>query len=244
MNITHSDFQIANALALPEDEVQLWRVDLEAIRGEEKRWRSFLSADERIRADRFHFERDRQLFIASRALLRIILAAYLAGDPHDLTFEYSQKQKPSLASASGGGDLMFNISHSGDIALFAFTHGREIGIDVEKIRRDFDLEAIARRFFSANEQAQLAALPNESRPEAFFRCWTRKEAYMKATGDGLSLPLHQFDVSIAESASNALLATRPDGAEAARWSLRDVQSPSGYAAALCVRGHDWKLKAE
>ena len=119
--------------------------------------------------------------------------------------------------------------------------GREIGVDVEQLRPDSDLEAIARRFFSTHEQSQLAALPAEEKVDAFFRCWTRKEAYIKATGDGLSLPLGQFDVSLAAGEKNALLATRPDGSEAGRWLLQEVPGGPGYIAALCVRGQDWKL---
>jgi 4'-phosphopantetheinyl transferase len=241
MDITHSEFQIAKALALREDEVQLWRVDLEAIGAEESRWRTILSADELTRASRFHFPRDRQFFIASRALLRKILAGYLETEPSAVSFAYSEKQKPSLGEAHAESDLTFNLSHSGGVALLAFTRRREIGVDIEQVRRDFDLEAIAHRFFSEHERLQLADLPIADRPEAFFRCWTRKEAYIKATGEGLSLPLHQFDVSIAERESNALLATRPDISEAALWSLRDIPAPAGYVAALCVRGHEWRL---
>ena len=126
--------------------------------------------------------------------------------------------------------------------MLAITRHREIGVDVEQVRRDFDLEGIARRFFSAHEQQQLAGLADEKKPEAFFRCWTRKEAYIKATGEGLSLPLHQFDVSIAAGDTDALLAARPDDSEVALWSLRDVPAGPGYAAALCVRGREWRLK--
>ena len=125
--------------------------------------------------------------------------------------------------------------------MLAFTRGREIGVDVEQVRSDFELEAIARRFFSPHEQAQLATVPADETPAAFFRCWTRKEAYIKATGDGLSLPLTQFDVSLEAGEQNALLATRPDASEVSRWLLRDVPGGSGYIAALCVRGQDWKL---
>ena len=240
MNITDSGFRIEAPLALPESEVQLWRVDLEAIRADESRWQEALSSDELKRASRFHFPRDRQRFIASRALLRTILAGYLATDPGGLSFSYSKKEKPSLGPAHAS-DITFNVTHSGGIALFAFTRQREIGVDVEQVRRDFDMEAIARRFFSVPEQEQLAALPAEERVDAFFRCWTRKEAYIKATGDGLSLPLHQFDVSLGAGEPNALLATRPDGSEAGRWLLREVPGGSGYIAALCVRGQVWKL---
>jgi 4'-phosphopantetheinyl transferase len=241
MNITESSFQIKGQLALPKDEVHLWRADLEAIGVEESRWQRALSSDELARASRFHFSRDRQHFVAARAVLRIILASYLATEAKKIEFCYSKKEKPSLGPAHERSDLTFNVSHSGGIALFAFTRGREIGVDVEQVRRDSDSEAIARRFFSVHEQEQLAALPAEERGEAFFRCWTRKEAYIKATGDGLSLPLGQFDVSMAAGETNALLATRPDGSEARRWRLQEVPGGTGYVAALCVAGQDWKL---
>ncbi len=241
MNITDSNFQIDATLALPKDEVQLWRVDLEAIRGDETRWQGVLSPDEKTRAARFHFHRDRQLYVASRAMLRTILAAYLTSNPADLSFSYSQKEKPSLAGTQAASGLAFNVSHSGGVGLYAFTLQREIGVDVEVIRRDFDVEPMAQRFFSAHEQTQLAALPKEERVDAFFRCWTRKEAFLKATGDGLSLPLNQFDVSLEPLQTSLLLATRPDSAEADRWFLREVPGGIGYNAALCVRGHNWNL---
>ncbi len=243
MNITDSGFQIAAPLTLPEDGVDVWRVDLEAIAADESRWQQVLSSDELTRASRFHFVRDRQRFIAARAWLRMILAGYLRTDPNGLTFTYSEKEKPSLGPAFDGSDVSFNVSHSGGIALLAFTRRREVGVDVEQIRRDSDLEAIARRFFSTHEQSQLAALPAEERTDAFFRGWTRKEAYTKATGDGLLLPLSQFDVSLAAGGGDdALLATRPDRAEAARWLLREVPAGAGYIGAVCARGRDWKLR--
>jgi 4'-phosphopantetheinyl transferase len=242
MNIADADFAIKAPIELRDDEVHLFRVDLEAIRAEESRWQKFLSPDESTRATRFRFPADRQRFAASRALLRIILAGYLATDPERLLFSYSKKDKPSLGPDHAGSCITFNISHSAGIALFAFTRRREIGVDVEQVRRDFDVEAIARRFFSAQEREQLENLPNHERFEAFFRCWTRKEAYIKATGDGLSLPLHQFDVSIARGDTDALLSTRPDNSEAALWSLREIPAGPGYMAALCVRGRSWHLK--
>jgi 4'-phosphopantetheinyl transferase len=242
MNITDSSFEIGAPLSLPEDEVQLWRVDLEAIRADESRWQELLSADEATRASRFHFPIDRQHFVASRALLRTILAGYLCTHANDLTFSYSAKQKPSLGSPHATSGITFNLSHSGGIALYAFSHGRDLGVDVERVRADFDVEAIGRRFFSAHEQRQLFDLPSAERADAFFRCWTRKEAYVKATGDGLSLPLSQFDVSLEPGKTNALVATRPDSSEAERWLLREVSAGSGYTAALCADGQDWKLK--
>lgn len=241
MNITRSDFQIEAPLVLPADEVQVWRIDLDAIRGDETRWQSVLSSDESARAARYHFAADRQRFAASRAWLRMILANYLATDAKRLDFSYSSKEKPSLAPEFAGSGVTFNVSHSGGIALLAFTRQREIGVDVEQVRHNSDLEAIARRFFSERERRELLALPEHERAAAFFRCWTRKEAYIKATGDGLSLPLSQFDVSLAPGEKNALLATRPNESEAGRWLLREVPAGTGYVAALCVRGRDWNL---
>jgi 4'-phosphopantetheinyl transferase len=240
MDIAHAGFRIDGTVPLAADEVHLWRVDLEAIAGEEAQWSNILSDDERTRAARFHFQIHRQYFIAGRALLRRILAAYLAADSKELTFSYSSKNKPALAGTYAN-RLSFNISHSGEIALIAVTQNRQIGVDVELIRHDFDTAAIATRFFSEVEQEQLAALPAEQRHETFFRCWTRKEAYIKATGEGLSLPLRQFDVSIAPGSQDALLATRPDSAESKRWLLRDVVVKTGYAGAICVSGNEWKL---
>jgi 4'-phosphopantetheinyl transferase len=241
MDIAHASFRINAGLTLGAEDVHLWRIDLGAIAPEEDQWLEFLSQDERTRAARFHFEVHRQYFTAGRAILRQVLAAYLGADPKELQFSYSEKDKPSLGGAWAKSGLCFNLSHSGEIALVAFTRNRQIGVDVELLRHDFDTAAIAARFFSAIEQEQLAALPSEQRHEAFFLCWTRKESYIKATGEGLSLPLHQFDVSLAPGERNALLATRPNAAESERWSLRDITVKYGYAGALCVSGTGWKL---
>ncbi len=242
MNIIEADFRIEAPLTLQENEVQLWRADLEGSGADEAHWRKLLSPDELKRASRFHFVGDRQRFVKSRGMLRTILASYLSADPSRLSFSYSEKEKPSLGPPHRERRITFNLSHSGGVALFAFARSRDVGIDVEQVRRDFDAEAIARRFFSAQEQQQLAALPADEKFEAFFRCWTRKEAYIKATGDGLSLPLRQFDVSIAAGDKDALLSTRPDGSEASQWRLCEVSAGLGYVAALCARGREWQIK--
>ena len=241
MDIAHPGVRSAAPLTLSDKDVHLWRLDLQAAAANESQWLAILSSDERARAARFHFQEHRQYYTAARAVLRELLASYLAADARELVFAYSQKEKPALGGAYASRQISFNISHSGDIALLAFTRKRQIGVDVELIRQDFDTAQIAARFFSAVEQEQLAALPLEQRHEAFFRCWTRKEAYIKATGEGLSLPLRQFDVSLAPHDQDALLATRPDPMEAKRWSLRDVVVTPGYAGALCVSGTDWNL---
>ncbi len=241
MDIQHPEFLIVAPLSLGAADVHLWRVDLEAVASEEAQWSAILSPEEHARALRFHFQEHRQCFTATRAILRRVLASYLDCDARDLTFVLSSKSKPSLGGAHANSGISFNVSHSGHIALLAFTRDRQVGVDVEKVRRDFDTNAIAARFFSTAEQEQLASLPVEQRHDAFFRCWTRKEAYIKATGEGLSLPLHQFDVRIAPGSQDALLATRPESLEVRRWSLRDVAVKPGYAAALCISGKDWNL---
>jgi 4'-phosphopantetheinyl transferase len=242
MNIRDTACRIDPSIVLPDNEVQLWRVDLEAVREDEAQWQKVLCAKESARASRYHFARDRQRFVAARAWLRIILGSYLETDSSRIEFCYSDKEKPSLSPRYAESGVTFNISHSGGIALLAFARRREIGVDVEEIRHNSDLEAIARRFFSAREQEELSGIPKEARADAFFRCWTRKEAYIKATGDGLSLPLSQFDVSLKPGENDALVATRPDPGEAEKWLLREVSAGAGHAAALCVRGRDWKLK--
>jgi 4'-phosphopantetheinyl transferase len=241
MDITHSESLIDSPLKLDEDSVHLWRVDLAAIASDESPWSEILSDDERTRAARFHFPVDRRYFVTGRAWLRRVIAAYLETGARDVVFAYSEKSKPSLGGDYTHCGLNFNISHSGGIALFAFARQRRVGVDVEQVRHDFDTAAIAARFFSQREREQLAALPPEQQHEAFFRCWTRKEAYIKATGDGLSLPLSQFDVSNAPEDQNALLATRPDELETKQWSLRDVQVKVGYSGALCASGTEWNL---
>ncbi len=133
------------------------------------------------------------------------------------------------------------MSHSHGVALYAVTRDREVGIDLEFIRRDLEVEQIAERFFSRRETATLRALPTALREYAFFLCWTRKEAYIKARGEGLSLPLDQFDVSLIPGEPAALLSTQPDSDEALRWSLQELTLASGYVAALAVEGRGWSL---
>ena len=228
---------------LPENQVQLWRLDLRALAASEERWLALLSADEQARAARFIPKRARQQFVATRGILRTVLAAYLATDPRKLTFQNSTRNKPSLGPPHQESGICFNVAHSGEVALVAFARRREVGVDVEQIRRDVEVNAIARRFFSPHEQKDLAAVAPDDKVEAFFRCWTRKEAYVKAEGEGLLLPLHQFDVSIAAGSHDALLATRPDQSNAARWTLREVSGGPGYAAALCVAGRDFQVRS-
>ncbi len=229
-------------LILGHDEVHVWRAALNTKESRIQSLRRTLTADERARAERFHFQKDRDQFTVARGVLRVILGRYLDVDPSRLRFSYSPYGKPSLERESGGGDLCFNLSHAGEMALYAVTRGREIGIDVEPIRTDFANEQIAERFFSPREVAALRALSGNMQPQAFFNCWTRKEAYIKARGEGLSLPLDQFDVSLVPGETAALLNTSGDPQEVFRWSLREVAPAAGYVAAVAVEGDDWQLK--
>ena len=146
-----------------------------------------------------------------------------------------------MVSESDADAIRFNLSHSHGKALYAVSRGREIGVDLEFIRGDLEAEQIAERFFSHSEIETLRALPLSLRKHAFFLCWTRKEAYIKARGEGLSLPLDQFDVSLIPGEPAALLSTQSDSDEALRWSLRNLTPASGYAAALATEGRDWTL---
>jgi 4'-phosphopantetheinyl transferase len=232
--------EVAAVPALADGEVHVWRTPLEQPADRLEDLRRTLAPDERQRAERFHFDKDRRHFVAGRGLLRTLLGRYLGRDPGSLQFAYNPQGKPMLAGEGGG--LRFNLAHSHGLALFAVSRGRELGVDLERIRPEFAGEPVAQRFFSPREVAALRALSGERRHEAFFVCWTRKEAYLKATGKGLSLPLDCFDVSLLPGEPAALLATRHDPTEVGRWSLRALAPAQGYAGALAVEGRGWRLR--
>jgi 4'-phosphopantetheinyl transferase len=201
-----------------------------------------LSEDEQAKSAAFRFERDRKRFIARHRLLRIILSRYLNKEPYQLDFYCEPYGKPTLTSRFNGDALCFNMSHSNGVALYAVSYNRRVGVDIEHIRSDLANMQVAERFFSPREVAVLRALPSDTREEAFFNCWTRKEAYIKATGKGLSLPLDQFDVTLAPREPAALLCTRGDPDAVFRWSLQELRPGPGYVAALAVEGASRGLK--
>lgn len=221
---------------LSSNEVHVWRASLDEFPSQIDIFLHTLAAEEQKRAEQFYFERDRRRFITAHGVLRAILGLYVNLPPNYLTFRYSSHGKPALAWESGGDAIRFNMSHSQEVALYAVTRDREVGIDVEFIHRDLGVEQIAERFFSRRETATLRGLPTPLREHAFFLCWTRKEAYIKARGEGLSLPLDQFDVSLIPGQPAALLSTRPDSSEVLRWSLQELPLASGYVAALALEG--------
>jgi 4'-phosphopantetheinyl transferase len=191
--------------------IHVWRVSLATC---PPHARALLSADERERADRFHFARDRDRFTVARATLRRVLGGYLGRAPDELVFAYSAHDKPSIDGVA------FNLSHSNELALVAVTRGGEIGVDLEWHRPDIDVASLARSSFSAVEQRALFALPPAEQFTAFYRIWTRKESYIKAHGEGLSLPLDGFSVLADDSLAG--------------WVIRDLAIDPGYSAALTI----------
>jgi 4'-phosphopantetheinyl transferase len=232
----------SHSLALGTDEVHVWRFALDLLAWREEDFRRILAEDEQERADRLCFQRDRTRFIVGRGILRTILSGYTGRKHAHLRFSYGVHGKPFLREAAGEETIHFNLSHSQGMALFTFTRGRRVGIDVERIRPGLCDDQGPLTFFSPLEAATLLALPPSVRRRAFFRCWTRKESYLKARGEGLSLPLDQFDVSLAPGEPAALLETRGDPREASRWSLQELDLGPDYVATLAIEGDSWRLK--
>jgi 4'-phosphopantetheinyl transferase len=225
---------------LASAEVHLWEFPLTISESALIQCAQILSPDERERAARFHFERDRRKFTVARSLMRTILAAYLKSSARTISFTYSTNGKPALAEAASG--IRFNLSHSGEMALLGVALGRDMGVDIELIRPDVETDNLARRFFSPLERDLIRNLPEAERIAAFFRCWTCKESFLKAQGIGLSRSLDSFDVEVNPKLSARLLATRPDAAEADHWFLHDVEVISNYAAALTVENSIRSMK--
>ena len=224
---------------LPADLIRIWRVPLDHISAIYGRLEATLSRDETDRASRFHFERDRRRFTATRGTLRTILGGYLKTDPQLVKFDYGPQGKPSLAPAIS--DIRFNVAHSEELALIALSRERELGVDVEHIRPLNWAEQIPERFFSSQEAAELRSLPRHQADAAFFACWTRKEAYIKARGGGLSIPLDSFSVSLDPSKPAALLHVVDDSNEVSRWAMVELQAAPGYAGALVAEGKNWNF---
>jgi 4'-phosphopantetheinyl transferase len=218
----------SSALKLPKNEVHVWRAWLDAETAEYLRLREFLSEDEIERANRFVFPRDRDHFIVARGKLRELLGSYLQLPPQSLRFATGKFGKPSLADRK---DFRFNLTHSHGLALYGFTVERALGIDIEMIRPDFGGMDIAERYFSQAEQRELRGLPAEVQATAFFLCWTRKEAYIKARGDGLQIPLASFDVSLTPGRPETL-----QSSDSHRWNLASFTPAPRYAAAIVTEG--------
>jgi 4'-phosphopantetheinyl transferase len=193
---------------------------------------TLLSDAERQRASRFVFDRDRRRFIVARARLRRLLSARLDVQPESVEFVYRAHGKPALARRFADSDLRFNVSHSDDVVVYAFALGREIGIDVEAIRVIRDADDIAAQFFSSRENDAYLALDPRNKPIGFFNCWTRKEAFIKALGDGLDYPLDRFDVSLAPGEPAKILRVEGTSGDDCGWCMESFSPAPGFVAAV------------
>lgn len=211
-------------------DVHVWKTSLDMSDKIVIQLKKLLSQQEQERANRFHFSKDHHRFVIVRSILRILLAKYLQRNPAELDFFYNEFGKPFLKDSP----FQFNVSHSGDFGLLAFDSAFPLGVDIEWKRPAFAGLKIAERFFSAKEIEELKKLTNKNMDNGFFNCWTRKEAYIKALGKGLAIPLSKFQVSLAPGRDAQLLDTEHDPRQKDLWKLFDLKVPANYAAALLV----------
>jgi 4'-phosphopantetheinyl transferase len=231
-------------LALSETEVHVWRARVGEAPASEHLSERYLSDDERARAGKFVFERDRRQYTVAHAALRTVLANYTGIPPREIVFHTNQFGKPGISLPAEKAEIRFNLSHSGEMALIAVSAGGDVGVDVEMVDPERAEVEIACRYFSSREFTKFVYLPLPERPAAFFRCWTRKEAFIKGKGMGLSLDLSLFDVALAPGEAPLLAASRHDPSDVNRWRLHDINVGPGYSAALAAwRGcsviHTW-----
>jgi len=226
----------AAELTFPSDRIDVWRVRLDPQELGEQDLKGILATDEVERASRFHLEKDRGRYIRGRATLRILLGRYLKTPPAEIRFQYENNGKPEVALSHHCRSLRFNVSNSGGLALIAVGSGNAIGVDIEKIRPMPDLLEVGRRFFSAREVQALLAVSENKKQEAFFAYWTRKEAFLKATGFGLAYPLSGFSVSVDPDGPAELCEVRENGHVTGDWSLTDIRPGEGFRGALAWAG--------
>jgi 4'-phosphopantetheinyl transferase len=224
---------------LAAGEIHVWAIDLEPGAGRLTEIGAVLCGEERQRAARFHFPVHRDRFTAGRGALRRILALYTGEAPADLVFTYGERGKPELPSAA---DLYFNLSHSSGLGLLGVTRCGRVGVDVERLKPATDFLSLSRRFFSAAEHERLLGLPEQLRLEGFFNAWTRKEAYVKAVGQGLALGLDEFDVSLAPGEPARFLTFRDPRWDLARWRLYDLPPAPGFAGAVALEGRAQRVR--
>jgi len=236
----------APGLELVPGEIHIWSVRLDPPPEVVERLGRVLAADEWERANRFRFDKHRRQYVVGRGVLRTLIAAYTGIRPERVRFRYGDRGKPYVAEPAG--DLELNLSNSDEMALVGFVRGGEIGMDIEFLKPMPDCEQIAERFFSASERDVLRALPAERKEEAFFNCWTRKEAYLKAVGTGLAAPLDSFDVTLAPDEPPRMLTLEGDAGRAARWYFQHFRPAEQYIGALAIEGSppgggEWRVSA-
>jgi 4'-phosphopantetheinyl transferase len=213
---------------LADGSIHVWKINSK-LNADRDGWGRVLSAAEQDRAQRFRFEKDRQLYVAAHAALRVLLASYEGIDTDQLDFVFGARGKPAIAQPAAS-RIQFNLSHSHELALLAITRDRAVGIDVEHVRENFSFQEVARRFFTAREAAVLSMLPEALQGTAFYRCWTSKEAFLKAKGTGLSGGLDEVEIVMNAEGSIKILARIPG------WSLLDLPQLTNYESALVVEG--------
>ena len=229
------------SVALPADEIHVWSAALDAPPWPAAVLERTLSADERRRADRYRFAADRRRFVVRRALLRLLLARYTGAEPLALAFRQGHAGKPDLARPFDATGLSFNASHTWDLALVVIARGHRVGVDVEALRALRDLDGVARTCLTAGELAALRALPAHRQNEAFLAAWTRKEAFVKATGDGLTLAPERIEVTVDPDGPAMLRAIDGDPDAASGWSLRALPTGRDHAGTVAAEGHAHRL---
>lgn len=222
---------------LADNEVHVWRASLDLDAPSFHRLEQTLRQEEHERAGRFVSEGDRRHFIAARGILRNLLGRYLECPPESVQFSYGSNGKPAISRSGSAHPLRFNLSHSHGLVLIGIAQEREVGVDVELIRPEVPGEDIASRYFSETEFEELSNLPMGMKAGGFFRCWTRKEAYIKARGGGLHIPLKSFTVSLKTSAPEVLHS--PDHIE---WCLQSLEPRSGYVGAVAAEGKEIRVR--
>ena len=227
---------------LDEQEVHVWKAQLDVPVALIPQYQETLSTEELNKAQQFRFEVLRQRWTVAHAVLRMLLGQYLGIAPQLLRFHLNAYGKPALAMPEQSNTLQFNLSHSANLALYAFCWQRPVGVDVEYMRTNIPYDQLAQHSFSLQEQTTLLHLSGEQKHQAFYNCWTRKEAYIKARGMGLSLPLDLFDVSLTPGEPTALLHSRESSQEVQRWSMQELTPEPDYAGALVVEGTGWQLQ--
>ncbi|MCB0283487.1 MAG: 4'-phosphopantetheinyl transferase superfamily protein [Calditrichaeota bacterium] len=219
--------------------VHLWLLNYKKCQEKLNEILPVLSPEEKQRGDKFYFENDKNRYIITKGTLKKILSRMLNTETREIAFGYNEHGKPYLESAP---NLYFNVSHSGNFGLIAITPISEIGVDVERFRHKMTREDIARRFFSKKEINDYLSLDIDQRLQGFFNCWTRKEAFIKAVGLGLSLPLNTFDVSLKPGANAEILAIRKPHDDPEKWTMKNVLIDNEYAAAFTLRAVNFETK--
>ena len=229
---------------LPATDLHMWNVPLETAPQEFARLHSLLSADEIARAERFYFERDRFRYIIGRGILRTLLGKYLGTEASEIQFNYGLHGKPAVESLSTGQALQFNLAHSNDRAIFIFGWDRPVGIDIEHVRPLQDADRFAEQFYSTRETALINSLPGDDKWNAFYKLWTCKEAFLKAQGSGLTVPLNQVEIFLDGEEAARLISIGGDTEQAADWKLWIFNPLPGYQAAIAIQGFEGQIQIQ